>query len=367
MIAHIFSRLEPGGAEIRTLDMIERMSGSATFVFLLTGRPGGSLEERARGLGCQIVYVGSGVEFVQNLRRAVRRHGVTVLHAHSATASGWFVLNGWVLGVPRRIAHFRSDGDGRSSNPRRILQRWLLRGLIRVFATDIVAVSPSALTFATSGLPGRPGQVVPSGLSVRPLLPAEERLALRGDLVGSDQVCVIHIGRDRPEKNRPRAVRVLAATRRSGVDAKLVIVGRLGQDEAMDLEAMAAGEGVLDHVLLLGERGDVQELLSVADVCLVTSLREGLPGSVLEACAMGTPCLASALPGVRWVAQTFASVHLAELEWADEVWAELIREMSNHKVTDDERAASRARFETSAFGMATAEREYAKLWGVDAV
>ena len=50
---------------------------------------------------------------------------------------------------------------------------------------------------------------------------------------------------------------------------------------------------------LLGERADVGDLLCAADVFVLSSRREGMPGSVIEAMALETPVVASDLPQVR--------------------------------------------------------------------
>lgn len=52
-----------------------------------------------------------------------------------------------------------------------------------------------------------------------------------------------------------------------------------------------------DRFQFLGERGDVPALLRAADVFVLPSLYEGLPVSVLEAMAAGTPVVATAVGG----------------------------------------------------------------------
>ena len=75
-------------------------------------------------------------------------------------------------------------------------------------------------------------------------------------------------------------------------------------------------------MLGLGVRDDVPQLLKTADVLLLPSIHEGLPGVVLEACASGTPVLASDLPGVREIASRLPLVRYLPLTAADEEWAD---------------------------------------------
>ncbi|HEU5319538.1 MAG TPA: glycosyltransferase, partial [Methylomirabilota bacterium] len=63
-------------------------------------------------------------------------------------------------------------------------------------------------------------------------------------------------------------------------------------------ERAAAEAGVTGRVAFLGLRKDVPDLLSASDVAVHSSLREGLPRVVLEALAVGTPIVATAVGGV---------------------------------------------------------------------
>ena len=71
-----------------------------------------------------------------------------------------------------------------------------------------------------------------------------------------------------------------------------------GSEEA-NLRAQVARLGVGDRVLLLGNRADVNAVLSNADVFALPSIHEGLPNALLEAMAMGLPCIATDVGGVR--------------------------------------------------------------------
>jgi glycosyltransferase involved in cell wall biosynthesis len=79
---------------------------------------------------------------------------------------------------------------------------------------------------------------------------------------------------------------------------QVLVAGREGtQSEA--LRARARDQGVENDVCFLGARDDVAELLCAADVFVLPSRREGLPGSALEAMALEVPIVASDLPQVR--------------------------------------------------------------------
>src|SRR5439155_13240184 len=110
------------------------------------------------------------------------------------------------------------------------------------------------------------------------------RAALDGD-----PPVVVSVGRLKAPKTFLTLVRVLAQVDSTTFRAQ--IVGD-GADRPV-IEAELRGP-----VELLGERGDVPELLAAADVFVLSSASEGLPMSVLEAMAAGLPVVASAVGGV---------------------------------------------------------------------
>jgi glycosyltransferase involved in cell wall biosynthesis len=64
------------------------------------------------------------------------------------------------------------------------------------------------------------------------------------------------------------------------------------------LQRQAVSDGLSETVIFLGARGDIPELLSSADVFVLTSRREAMPITILEAMASGLPVLATKVGGV---------------------------------------------------------------------
>ena len=94
---------------------------------------------------------------------------------------------------------------------------------------------------------------------------------------------------------------LLEAVARPGADhLRVVVAGRPGSASAR-LVATVARLGLGDRVTFLGARDDVAELLCAADVFVLPSRREGMPGALLEAMALEVPVVASDLPQVREV------------------------------------------------------------------
>lgn len=92
---------------------------------------------------------------------------------------------------------------------------------------------------------------------------------------------------------------------RKATDCQLLLVGPWDFDERSDniiIEDIRyiIRENQLEHdVLLPGHREDVAELLSIMDIFVLPSYREGMPVSLLEAMAMEKPVIGTDIRGVR--------------------------------------------------------------------
>src|SRR3546814_4815429 len=81
---------------------------------------------------------------------------------------------------------------------------------------------------------------------------------------------------------------------RSG-GAGLVLGG--GGEERAAIEAAIARAGIGDRVFLLGDRGDVPDLLPAFSMFAMSSISEGYSIALLEACACALPIAATRVGG----------------------------------------------------------------------
>jgi len=114
---------------------------------------------------------------------------------------------------------------------------------------------------------------------------------------------VISVGVLPPRKNIPCLIQAFACLKQTeAVEHKLVIVGKLGNEEA-SLRDLMSRLAVSEDVYLLGyvPDEDLPALYACADICVYPSLYEGFGLPVLEAMACGTPVITgneSSLPEV---------------------------------------------------------------------
>ena len=119
----------------------------------------------------------------------------------------------------------------------------------------------------------------------------EERIQYRKSLGIDDSFVIGHVGHFSNQKNHKFLVEVFKKVLEKKPNSRLVLVGE-GSNRAM-VEKQCEEAGISSKVLFLGVRKDVNLLLNAFDVFLFPSLYEGLPVSLIEAQAVGLPCVYS--------------------------------------------------------------------------
>jgi hypothetical protein len=198
-IVHVFGAMDRAGAELRTVEVVERLARAEfdTTYVTLSGRAG-SLAERIRDSGDRVVPLKLDVRFPAAFVRLLRSSGADVVHSHVATFSGAVLVLAMVAGVRTRIAHFRSDGDQQVDSVRRRVQRTVMKVLIGRSATAVLGVSPGALDHGwTPRWRADPRcRVVPNGIDLRAVPAVDDRWTVREELgIARGVPLICHVGR----------------------------------------------------------------------------------------------------------------------------------------------------------------------------
>jgi glycosyltransferase involved in cell wall biosynthesis len=365
-VLHVLGRMQPGGAELRTLEVLERLCPCECHadVCALSGREG-SLDARVRALGGEVVPLRFDAMFPARFLQLLRRRRYDVVHSHVLYTSGLVLALAAASRVPVRVAHFRAMHDGHRSTVRRLAQRALMRRLIDRYATDIVGCGEGAMdaVWDTGWRTDPRCQIIYNAVDPTRFALAGEGDRVRADLhIAPGAKVYLHIGNEVREKNHGRLLAIFAAIHRGSPSSRLVLAGA-GTDDPIGVSARAARDhGVADSVLALGIRQDVPRLLACADVLLLPSLAEGLPGVVLEACAAGVPVLATDLPGVREVAARLALVRMLPLTAADSEWAAAAAALPAEAERIRLRQAAADAFRATVFDVNRAVEMHRSLW-----
>jgi glycosyltransferase involved in cell wall biosynthesis len=100
-------------------------------------------------------------------------------------------------------------------------------------------------------------------------------------------------------------------------NVKLLLIGQGTVDDLEnsedDVRSYLEEYNLHDKVILTGHRNDVNALLSIADVFCLTSFKEGLPISMLEAMSSGLPLVGTNVQGIRDVVMNGKNGFIVEL------------------------------------------------------
>jgi glycosyltransferase involved in cell wall biosynthesis len=240
----------------------------------------------------------------------VRSVGTIFRHARRADVvhcTGWDATLWGRLGalLARRPMLITEHTPGRElqvsrSGDRRVrlinLHNWILG---RFTAANIVVAQWQIKLLEDEGVPAASIVHIPNAVPVDELRRRSTEGPTRESLGIPDAVKVLaHVARFSPQKGQATTVRALGRLREELGDVRVLFVGE-GQEQGA-VETAAADLGP-DAAYFLGLRDDVPGLLALADLAVLPSLGEGLPMSLIEALALGTPVVASDVGDIPWL------------------------------------------------------------------
>lgn len=225
--------------------------------------------------------------------------GSDVVHAHGLRAAA---LAGLALGR-RRPGRIPLVATWHNAVLLTGLRRKVLVGLETLAArrADVTLGVSSDLVDRASQLGAPEARLAPVPASAMPP-PRRTRSAVRTELGAGDRPVVLAVGRLALQKDYDTLL--AAAAHLQGHPARPLVVVAGDGPEQDRLQRVIDAHHL--PVRLLGRRNDVPDLLTVADVYVLSSQWEGSPLVVQEAMAAGVPVVATAVGGVPEMVRTGA-------------------------------------------------------------
>lgn len=271
-----------------------------------------------------------------------------------------------LAGVPRLVhaEHGRdaTDPDGDERKYQR-LRRWMAPLIARY-----VVVSADLQTWLTQRVHIRRSQVafIANGIDTTlfnvPRIQSASRHLL-GDFAPPGTVLVGNVARLDKVKDHAGLLVAFGLLRAAGngknANCRLVIAGDGPQRD--ELARQIVQLGLTDSVRLLGNRGDVPQVLAECDAFVLSSVAEGMPMTVLEAMATGLPVVATDVGGVASVVEAGATGTLVQPGDAPALAAALGAYVADEKLRHRHGAAGRARV-AAKFSLPTMVSAYVALY-----
>ena len=170
------------------------------------------------------------------------------------------------------------------------------------------------------------------------------------------------VGRLNGEKDYPNMLRAAQILLKQRPDLYFVIAGK-GELEP-ELKALAVELGIAQRVIFMGHFHDVRKVFELMDLYVLSSTREGLPNTVLEAMAMGVPIVSTDVDGVKEAVSDQREAFLVPAQDSGKLAEGIARMLDDRELRERLARDARAKVETDfsfAHRTRTIENLYRKL------
>jgi N-acetyl-alpha-D-glucosaminyl L-malate synthase BshA len=140
--------------------------------------------------------------------------------------------------------------------------------------------------------------VIPNGLDINKFNNLSKENIRRSMNISNDEKIIIFVGRLHPIKGVEYLIESMDFIRQNDVKTKLIIVGDgVGRKK---LEKLVNKFDLSKNVLFVGiiSNEDIPKYLTLSDILVLPSLKEGFPNILLEAMASGLPIVATNVGGI---------------------------------------------------------------------
>jgi glycosyltransferase involved in cell wall biosynthesis len=307
-IAHVITNADSfGGAQRNTLLTLKGLVRDRYEAELVCG-PGSRLIKEARAIGIPVHVVPDLIRQIHPVRdcralvvlnKLFRSREYDIVHTHSSKGGFLGRLAAWLAKVPV-IVHTvhgvpcEMNGD---------LKSRLYVGLERLVGavTDRLICVGKELRREVANwrlVPDEKLVTIYSGIDFSSYVAQRPALAVKGAL-GLEQAWPIVgcIGRLSEQKAQHYLVEATGLLKDKYPKIKLLLVGEGGLRAILEKRIQVLG--LATHVLLLGQRDDIADLLHIFDIYAMSSRWEGVGRALTEAMHCSLPIVATAVNGVR--------------------------------------------------------------------
>lgn len=287
--------LDNGGVEKLMYEWISRISDETIHIDIVTEKIfSKEIKTRFENIGSKIFVVRyskfPSVKKRQEIYRIITSGNYQVVHAHiMATFHCDALLAAKAAGVPVSIAHSHNIIDSAKITTK--LFHKFYRPILLSAVTDCFACSK----MAGQSLFGKNHafQLVHNGIDLQKFhYSNNQRKIIRDELhIPEGDILVGSVGRLSSQKNYSFLLNAFSKVCKDRDNYHLVLVG--DGEEKDNLENLAKSLLIEKNVIFYGTTQDVPGIMSAMDLFVLPSLFEGLVLVLVEAQAIGLPCLAS--------------------------------------------------------------------------
>ena len=164
-------------------------------------------------------------------------------------------------------------------------------GTIRIKKINYIPIA-CGIQAGQSMFRGKKFEILPNGIDLEKFTFSEKnRKDMRNKLGVNGSFVIGHVGRPGKAKNYPAIFQIFSKIISIRRDAKLLLIGNLLHD--VEVNNLINQYSLQKYVILTGTVDDTSKYYDAMDAFLFPSLYEGFSVSLVEAQAMGVPCVVS--------------------------------------------------------------------------
>ena len=314
IVAHIIARMITGGADENTLFTIEGLDKNKYDIDLIIGeeidknmlnKEGNHLFNiiQVKGLKWKLNFLHDPLVLLK-LIRIFKKNEYDIVHTHTTKAGILGRIAAYISGVPV-IVHGLHGSTFEAFNSQFLNDLLFFFEKITAKFTDAyISVSKMlSETYIEKGIGNKNNHyTVYSGMDLTKFYHARDKTNNREIYknlgIDTEDFIVGNVARLETRKGHQfllDAFKDIAEKQRDG-GVKLLIIGE--GNKRTYLENYVKELNLESKVIFTGYREDVEELMALMDIFVLTSLREGLPRVLVQAAAVGMPSIAFNVDGV---------------------------------------------------------------------
>lgn len=306
-ILYVITGLAQGGAERVVCDLADAMctKGHTVKIAYLTG----SVLTKPKSDSIELIAINltglTGLPFAYvKISQVIKSYRPDVVHSHMVHANILARLIRLSTPVKKLIttAHSSNEGGGLRMLAYRITNN------LSDLTTNVSSTAVNSFE-CKHAVPKGKMQTIYNGVNFENFFydPLAKKNTLDSLGLPDDTKLVLAVGRFSEAKNYPNLLHAIKDLKElTDFKFRLLIAG--DGELRPQIEQLITHLGLEDYVILLGRRGDIQQLMSACDLFVLSSDHEGLPTVLIEALACQAHIVSTDVSGVREVVNRYATV-----------------------------------------------------------
>ena len=347
-VAHIITRIITGGAEENTLYTIKGLDKKKYSIDLIVGEEFrediyNNFENndfciiRLKGLKGKLNFLYDPIVLVKLINLFKKNH-YDIVHTHLTKIGILGKIASRISGVPI-IIHGLHGSAFQAFNSKLLNCTLIFFERITSKYTDAYISVSRILSekYIKEGIGTRENHfTVYSGMNLDKFYYAREKIKRRKKLaeigISSDCFIIGNVATLEPRKGHKFLIDAFKKVieKHKNKSIKLIIVSDGYERE--NLVNYVDKLNLKEKVIFTGYREDIEELMAIMDIFVLTSLREGLPRVLVQAAAVGIPLIAFNVDGVPEIIKDGYNGFLVKLKDVEELADRIIRYINNKEL-----------------------------------